>query len=414
MTSPTTPPAKPPNKAVAAATAPVPAWAVILILIFGWAWYNTHYPSPTPTPTPTTTTTTIASTTTSAPTTDTTVKPTTTLNVTTTATTAKPTTTTPTTSTTTTTAPSPPTTTPTTGTVYGQSVNASNTGPAADNVTPVASADSTYDATYSGTAAKPTVITAKAYTRTVTITGSYITVKDCSLTNAGTNSFGFLVRGSHIVIDHCAIQAPAGQSLYEPIYIDTSATFVTVTRNNIARGEQALSTYGSNVVIQNNYMHDESNATTGGHVDGLEIFEGTNISIDGNRLIELGNDDGVINVSPYRTGESVSNLSITGNFLDGGSHILLIDLQSSGSIRNTRVTGNAFGGAQYWSGDPTGYGFFHALLDADGRGTVATESALASNPNAILWPITGIGANYWAESANLTPTKNGQVVLPAY
>jgi hypothetical protein len=84
----------------------------------------------------------------------------------------------------------------------------------------------------------------------------------------------------------------------------------------------------------------------------------------------------------------------------------------SGFIRNTRVKDNAVGGHQCT--DPTYcFGRYHPSLNEDGRHFVQIEADLSADPNAVLWPTTGADVNKWEENNDLTPDKDGQVVIPS-
>jgi hypothetical protein len=292
----------------------------------------------------------------------------------------------------------------------GEARNATNTGLAGDAVaasdlTPVSGAV-TYGTSYSGQ-----TISLKSYTGTVTLTGSHITIKDCKLTNGGLDSVGFLLRGDHNTVQNCNITAPAGQSMYEPVWVFGDSN--QVLRNNISRGENLLTTYGTNVTIAENYMHDVAlDSNPGDHPDGIEVYGGGPTLIRNNRIEEDNQYDAPVNVAPYN-GYTVTDLTVQGNFLDNGQSIILLDNQNpNGFIHNTRVTGNAFGGHQCV--DPTYcFGRYHPSLNYDGRHYVQTESALTADPNAVLWPTTGADVNKWEENNDLTPNKNGQVVIPS-
>lgn len=41
-----------------------------------------------------------------------------------------------------------------------------------------------------------------------------------------------------------------------------------------------------------------------------------------------------------------------------------------------------------------------------------TDAALSADPNAVVWPTTGSAVNRWEENTDLSPNKDGQVVIP--
>jgi len=303
-------------------------------------------------------------------------------------------------------------------TAPGQAMNAVNTGyvgdgVTADELTPVPGTV-TYDSTFNGQ-----TITRKAYTGRVNVTGSNITIKDCSLTFGGLNSIGFNLRGNNDTIDHCTITAPPGQSLYEPIWLFGDHNFATA--NDISRGENLLTTYGTNAVITRNYLHDVAlDSNPADHADGIEVYGGGPTLIRDNRIEEDWPRNAPINVAPYNA-YTVTGLTIEGNFIDDGqSDVLLASLNPNhliDGLTNTRILGNAFGGHQCPASDPNCFHIFHPTLNYHNRAPfVETETDLAANPNAMLFPTTGPDVNRWAESNDIaTPSTphDGDIVIPS-
>jgi hypothetical protein len=281
---------------------------------------------------------------------------------------------------------------------------------AASNLT--SSGAITYGASYNGQ-----TISLKSYTGQVTITGSHITIKDCKLTNGGPNSVGFLLRGDHNTVQNCDITAPSGQSMYEPVWVFGDSN--QVLRNNISRGENLLTTYGTNVTIAENYLHNVAlDSDPSDHPDGIEVYGGGPTLIKDNRLEEDNQYDAPINVAPYGS-YTVTNLTVQGNFLDNGQSVILLDNQNtscSGAtgncLINTVVEDNAFGGHQCPSSNSQCFYIYHPSLNYEHRPYVQTAAELAANPNAVLWPTTGTDVNKWEENTDLTPNKDGQVVIP--
>jgi hypothetical protein len=303
----------------------------------------------------------------------------------------------------------------------GEGINAGNTGLAVDHpvsLTPVGSV--TYGPAYNGR-----TITDKAYHGEVDITGSHITIKDCSLTNGGLNSVGFLMQGSYDVVENCTITSPKGESMYEPVWV--FGTGNQVARNNISRGENALTTYGTNVMIKHNYMHDASLASNpSDHPDSIEVYGGGGVTIWGNRLEEDNLYDSPVNVAPY-SGWTLRGLTVIDNFIDDGQSNILVDNQSndrSKGVEGVRILHNAFGGHQCPSSNVYCFYIYHSFLNEQGRPTVQTDAQLTANPTAVEWPTSGPEVNRWEENTSaspdgmgrpqvtLSPDKDGQVAQP--
>ncbi len=295
-------------------------------------------------------------------------------------------------------------------TALGVGMNASNTGFVGDGVS---EGSLTPDPTTTyGTAFNGQTITGKLYTHRIDITGSNITIKDCKVYTGGLDVFGINIRGSNNTVDHCQVVAPPGQSLYEPIFISPGSDGAKVTRNDISRGENLLTTYGTHATIAENYMHDVAlDSNPGDHPDGIEIYGGGPVLISSNRIVEGSLYDSPINAAPYGS-YTLTDMSVVDNFLDNGQAMVLIDNQNnSGFIRNTRVERNVMGG--HTNPDTNNsFGRYKALENYESRPILQTEAQLAANPNAILWPTSGPDANHWGECSYLTPDRSGQVVVP--
>ncbi|MBO0885533.1 MAG: right-handed parallel beta-helix repeat-containing protein [Mycobacterium sp.] len=300
----------------------------------------------------------------------------------------------------------------------GEARNATNTGLAGDTVSAAALTRVSGSITY-GSAHNGQTISRKSYTGTVTITGSHITIKDCTLTAAGANTAGFVLRGNHNTVQNCTITSPAGQSMYEPVWVFGDSN--SVVANNISRGENLITTYGTNVRITRNYLHNASIASNprNGDPDGIEICGGGPTLIDSNRITEGLLYESPINVAPYNS-YTVVNLTVSNNFLDNGQSMTLVDNQSTAKpgragITGTRILHNAFGG--HTNPDTGGsFGRYKALENYENRPIVQTDASLAATPTDIEWPTSGAYVNRWEETQAapaLSPNRNGRVALPS-
>jgi len=315
----------------------------------------------------------------------------------------------------------------------GQTQNIHNTGLAGDNIDPNSLQSLSGTITY-GTAFNGQTISLKAYHGTVNISGSHITIKDCSLTYGGLNSFGFdFTQGSSFdTVQNCDITSPAGQSMYEPVFLNPGSDNNSVIANNISRGENLMTTYGTNALIQNNYMHDVAlDSNPGDHPDAIEVYGGGPTMILNNRIEEDNLYDAPINVAPYNN-YTVHDLTVQGNFLDDGQSNILLDNQNpacqgaTGScLINTRVLHNAFGGHQCPSSNNQCFYIYHPDLLYENRQFIDPSTPCAQPCNNVVWPITGPDVTLWEENTSasldgsdrpqitLTPDLDGQVVLPS-
>ncbi len=226
------------------------------------------------------------------------------------------------------------------------------------------------------------------------------------------NTFGIRITGNNDRVENCLITAPAGQSLYEPVFINPGTSGAVVNRNDISRGDNLMTTYGSNAQIIENYMHDVAlDSDPGDHPDGIEIYGGGPVLIARNRIVEGDLYESPINAAPYGS-FTLTDMSVVDNFLDNGQAMTLIDNQnSSGFIHNTRVERNVMGGHSNPDTNNS-LGIYAALENYDGRAILQTEAQLTANPDGILWPTSGADANHWGECSDLTPDRTGQIVVP--
>lgn len=287
---------------------------------------------------------------------------------------------------------------------HGSQVNASNTGIAALGLTDGDLA-STAGTTYS---TNGQTVTNKLFTDTITVSGSNIILQGCKFTfGGGANTKCLVVTGTNVTVRNCTI-LPSSGSWYMGIHA-TGGTGLTVDACDISGCENNMSVDAGvdSVTVQYSYLHAASNASNpSGHRDALELYGGSGHVVKLSRLTHPAGETAVINIAPWFGSASVANASIDDCFIDGGNMHFVVDLQSTGSITNTRVRRNKMGGHT----DPAVIGRYAALNDVDGRGIVNTEAALAANPNAILWPTTGPDVNRWDECSDLVPDLTGQII----
>jgi hypothetical protein len=257
-------------------------------------------------------------------------------------------------------------------------------------------------------------IRGKRFTGPVTVTGSNITFDGCLFTMAGSSSTIMLRNtGSNNTVTNSTFRPQSGSVFIGIIVEGGSLTAQTV---DLSGGENNISLYGGSFRLTQSFVHDPSNANNpSGHVDGIEVYGGSNHVFEFSTISNGPGNDSVapINVAPWSGSTSVSNLTVQDNYIDGGIEHALVDLQSSGSVRLVRFVRNRMGGHTVI------YGSYNAFLNSDGRSFVQTEAALQSSPNSILWPTSGADVNIWFYCRNnpigypnLTPDRTGSVVTP--
>jgi hypothetical protein len=103
---------------------------------------------------------------------------------------------------------------------------------------------------------------------------------------------------------------------------------------------------GGNVAITDSWVHDNlhydrdpNQGGTPSHDDSIQIQEGSNIRIDGNRLTGAWN----ASVQVTQDRGDVSNLTITDNVADGGGCSINLAEKSRGPLHGVVITDNIFG-----------------------------------------------------------------------
>jgi hypothetical protein len=118
-------------------------------------------------------------------------------------------------------------------------------------------------------------------------------------------------------------------------------------RNDISGMPDGIQLAGSNSRIEGNWIHDLPMLGTypnNTHNDGIQMYDGANVVIANNRF-ETGArapfSNAAIFVQPGG-GNSVSNLVIEGNYLDGGAYSLFME-RGQGSTTGVVVRNNVWG-----------------------------------------------------------------------
>lgn len=281
---------------------------------------------------------------------------------------------------------------PVVGITHGRQITAANTGLNYHGVS-AASLVSQGATVISG---NNQVISGKAFTGTVSITGSGNTLQDFTITQGGANTYGLNISGSGNTVVGGKIAPTNGTSMYCAVGVGDNAANTTLTGLDVSGAENLLQTTGSGLVVKSCYGHDASVISdTAGHVDGVEMMSGS-ILFQFNRWEEGPlKGDGAFNISPYAATHAVTYAQVWDNFIDGGQNHLLVDNQTTNSnaIQGVSVLRNDFGGHT----NPASPGIYSPFYNRNGRAVVETTAALAATPTAVHWPSSGADANYWAE-----------------
>lgn len=302
---------------------------------------------------------------------------------------------------------------PGSGISHGRQVNAGNTGLNYNGISPASltSAGATTLSTNGQT------VSGKAFTGQLTITGSNVTVRNCTVILGGVNTFGIIISGNNCLIEGVTVTAPGGQSLNNPIYIDNGADRNVIRYCDVSQGSNSITNYGTNTIIEYTYCHDCSNVSDPtDHPDTIEVYGGSCIIRFCNLNEGTKQADGIINVAPWQASNpAVAYIYVTDCLLGpGGQEVILLDEQSTGAISNVRVlrcdidqgTNPDTGGS---------FGVNRALTDFDTpqRPIVETVALQTATPRSVYWPHTsGPDVSRWVNATGVTPDLTGKIVVP--
>jgi hypothetical protein len=175
---------------------------------------------------------------------------------------------------------------------------------------------------------------------------------------AGTVLSGLDVRGTiRIAADDVTIRdTRVTSSDYWPIWVDPGAHGLTVVDTEVVGSGSCQAGIGThdyrairidvhgcgdgakasqNTVIESSWFHDYLMAP-GSHNDGIQVSDGAHIVIEGNRIDASPGQTSAIMVGPD-FGSPISDVTIEGNWLDGGAYTLYLNADRA------VVRGNRFG-----------------------------------------------------------------------
>jgi hypothetical protein len=114
-----------------------------------------------------------------------------------------------------------------------------------------------------------------------------------------------------------------------------------VIRNvNIHGFEDGLK-LGSNCVLENSWIHDLM-AKGKAHSDGVQVMDGSNITIAGNRFDGIGNQNSAVLLMPDM--DPISRVLVADNYLDGGNYnVYSVHGPHGGPPTQVAVRDNVFG-----------------------------------------------------------------------
>ncbi|TFB74808.1 hypothetical protein E3O06_06825 [Cryobacterium glaciale] len=180
----------------------------------------------------------------------------------------------------------------------------------------------------------------------VKISAANVTIKNSIIRGRSMNGPGALINNlggfSNLVVTDTELSPSAASPDANGIY----GYNFTATRVNINNAIDGIHVTGSNVVIQDSWIHDNmhylKDPNQGGspsHDDSIQVQSGNNITVAGNRLTD--SHSAAVQITQDRG--KVSNFAFTDNFANGGACTVNIAEKSYGPIQGAVITDNTFG-----------------------------------------------------------------------
>jgi parallel beta-helix repeat protein len=179
----------------------------------------------------------------------------------------------------------------------------------------------------------------------VTINADNVTLKNCTISASSWAVINITSGSTGVVIQDCEINGLNAEGV-RGISVSGQATLL---RNDIHNVEDGIYLQqGSNILIQDNYIHGLQSNNSGPHYDGIQTDGGiSNVIIRHNTIINDHGQTSAINLSNYFG--SVRDVAIDNNRLVGGGYTIYSDGQfsSGGTISGVSITNNDLGKGQY-------------------------------------------------------------------
>lgn len=234
----------------------------------------------------------------------------------------------------------------TTGTTGGTD-NGSGTGSSGGTTTPPPPAPTTTagltdpsaltDYTGASTINSGTVVLEnKRFTGRLTINGGTVTIRNSSFNF--TDYYHLMVNGGTVIVQN---------SEFDGMNTTTTADDLGIIGDNVTVQYSVFKHLvnamrpGSNSLIEHNVISNPNNVYGPAHVDGIEIYGGSNITVRSNAINISGGmgETGCVNIATDFA--SINNVTVEDNDFTGGTYSLYVRLQGAGSaVTNIKVRNN--------------------------------------------------------------------------
>jgi hypothetical protein len=195
------------------------------------------------------------------------------------------------------------------------------------------------------------VIENKDITNTLAVSANNVTVRRCRI-HLSDGYFGIQhTSGTNLLVEDCEI---CSDDPVAGLYTGITGDNHSVRRCNIHGWENGLSV-GSNVVVEDSYIHHPPTNRPGAHEDGMEWGAGSNVIIRHNH-IDILDETGCVNIGGQNSTGGIRNVSVLANLLNGGTYSIYLEGRADhtpGGIQGVQVIGNVWEKGSYTYGTHT-------------------------------------------------------------
>src|SRR5215468_2633025 len=181
------------------------------------------------------------------------------------------------------------------------------------------------------------VVEGKNISGSITIRASNVTIRNDCVTSSDIYPV-HLVSGSNLTVADTTITGAGGGCSRA---VEPAGGSTTMDRLNVSGCEDGVQMY-DNDTLQNSYIHDLA-FTGGSHNDGVQQNGGSNDIVRHNTIFNPHNQTSCVNFTTDFGG--ISNVTITGNLLNGGNYTVYSRSGGNGNPTGVTVTDNHFGSA---------------------------------------------------------------------
>jgi len=191
------------------------------------------------------------------------------------------------------------------------------------------------------------VVEGRNISGSITVRASNVTIRNDCITSSGIYPVR-LVSGSNLTVADTTI---TGRGSGCSRAVEPAGGATTMVRLNISGCEDGVEMY-DNDTLRDSYIHDLA-FFGGSHNDGVQQNGGSNDVVKHNTIFNPRNQTSCVNFTTDFGG--ISDITITGNLLNGGNYTVYSRSGGNGDPTGVSVTGNQFGHADVFG-----------LLSADG------------------------------------------------